>query len=143
MGAKRLQLLKEVIPSAARIAFLWNPDNASNTAILEELKVAGPKLGLTLLSVEVRGADDFRVALPAMMREQPSALLMTNDPLHQRHVPTVLDFAAANRLPTMFQIRENVVAGGLLSYGPSLPDLFRRGCVYAHKILQGTKPADL
>jgi putative tryptophan/tyrosine transport system substrate-binding protein len=68
---------------------------------------------------------------------------MTNDPFHQLHVRTVIDALARNRLPGMFQMRENVLAGGLMSYGASLPDLFRRGATYVHKILQGTKPSDL
>ena len=141
--AKRLQLLKEFIPSVSRLAFLWNPDNGSNVAQVEEIKAAVPVLNLTLISVPARSLGEFDPAFSAMMRERPDALQMTNDPLHQAHVKTVIDFAARNRLPSMYQTRENVLAGGLLSYGPSFPDLFRRGAGYVHKILQGTKPADL
>ena len=68
---------------------------------------------------------------------------MTNDPFHQLHIARIIEFLAQHRIPGMFQTRENVVAGGFLGYGASLPDLFRRGASYAHKILQGTKPADL
>jgi putative ABC transport system substrate-binding protein len=143
IGAKRLQLIKEVVPTATRVAVLWNPDNASNTAILEELQAAGPKMGLTLLSIAVRKAAEFATALPNMMRGRPDVFMMANDPLHQQHVGTIIDFSRANKLPAMFQIRENVVAGGLMSYGPSLTDLFRRGGIYAQKVLQGTKPTDL
>src|SRR5262245_66599263 len=75
----------------------------------------------------------------AMMRERPDAFLMTNDPFHQLSVGRIIDFLANNRLPGMFVTREVAVAGGLLSDGASLPDLFRRGAVYVHKILQGTK----
>jgi putative ABC transport system substrate-binding protein len=102
-----------------------------------------PKLGMTLISVEVRSADGFDTALPAMLRERPDALLMTNDPFHQLHVKRIIDFLAEHRIPSMFQTRENVLAGGLMSYGASLPDLFRRGAAYVHKILQGAQPADL
>ena len=80
IGPKRLQLIKEVIPSVSRVAFLWNPDNASNVAILEELQLAAPKLGMKVLSVPVRNATDFDGAFAAMMKERPHALLMTNDP---------------------------------------------------------------
>jgi putative ABC transport system substrate-binding protein len=132
-----------VIPSVSRVAFLWNPDNASNVAILEELQLAAPKLGMKVLSVPVRNATDFDGAFAAMMKERPQALLMTNDPLHQRHIGRIVDFLMKHRLPGIFQTRENVVAGGFMSYGASLPELFRRGATYAHKILQGTRPADL
>ena len=78
-----------------------------------------------------------------MMRERPDGLMVTGDALHQLHVRRIIDFLARNRLPGLFQERENVVAGGLMSYGPSLPDLFRRAAGYVHRILQGTRPADL
>jgi putative ABC transport system substrate-binding protein len=143
LSPKRLQLTKEVLPTVSRVAFLGNPDNASNVAILEELQGAAPKLGMKILSVPVRTAADFDGALAAMLKERPHALLMTNDPLHQRHIGRIVDFLAKNRLPGIFQTRDNVVAGGFMSYGPSLPELFRSGALYVHKILQGTKPADL
>jgi putative tryptophan/tyrosine transport system substrate-binding protein len=82
-------------------------------------------------------------ALAAMLRERPDAFMMTADPLHQLHIGWIIDFLASNRLPGMYQIRENVTAGGLMSYGASLPDSFRRAAGYVHKILQGTRPADL
>jgi len=143
LSPKRLQLTKEVLPKVSRVAFLGNPDNASNVAILEELQAAAPKLGMKILSVPVRTAADFDGALAAMMKERPHALLMTNDPLHQRQIGRIIDFLAKNRLPGIFQTRENVVAGGFMSYGASLPELFRSGALYVHKILQGTRPADL
>jgi len=143
VAGKRLQLLKEVIPSLSRVAFLWNPDNASHPAQLAELRVAVEALGIKLLPVSVRSPDEFDNAFAAMMRERPDAFLMTNDPFHQLNIGRIIDFLANNRLPGMFVTREVAVAGGLLSYGASLPDLFRRGAVYVHKILQGTKPADL
>ena len=143
VAGKRLQLLKEVIPSLSRVVFLWNPDNASHPAQLAELRVAVEALGIKLLPVPVRSSDEFDNAFAAMMRERPDAFLMTNDPFHQLSIGRIIDFLANNRLPGMFVTREVTVAGGLLSYGASLPNLFRRGAVYVHKILQGTKPADL
>jgi putative ABC transport system substrate-binding protein len=143
VAGKRLQLLKEVIPSLSRVAFLWNPDNASHPAQLAEMQMVAQTLSLELLPVAVRSPDEFDAAFAALMRERPNAFLVTNDPLHQISIGTILDFLAANRLPGMFSTREIVVAGGFLSYGASLPDLFRRGAGYVHKILQGTKPADL
>jgi putative ABC transport system substrate-binding protein len=143
ISPKRLQLLKEMIPSVVRVAFLWNPDNASHAAIREELHAAVPALGMTLVPVEVRGAGDFDGAFAVLMRERPDAFLMTADPLHQFHIARIIEFLARNRLPGMSQTRENAAAGMLLSYGASTPDLFRRAAGYVHKILQGTKPADL
>ena len=143
LSPKRLQLIKEAIPSVSRIGFLWNPDNGSTAAILDELQVAAPKLGMKVLSVPVRNATDFDGAFAALMRERPHVFLMTNDPLHQRHIGRIIELLVKNRLPGIFQMRENVVAGGFMSYGASLPELFRSGAVYVHKILQGTKPADL
>lgn len=143
LSPKRLQLLKEVIPSVSRAAFLWNPDNASNVVIRDELQAAMPKLGMSLISVAVRSTSEFDTAFAAMLREHPDALLMTNDPFHQLHIQKIIAFLAENRIPGMFQTRENVLAGGFMSYGASLPELFRRGASYVHKILQGTRPADL
>jgi putative ABC transport system substrate-binding protein len=143
VAGKRLQLLKEVIPSLSRVAILWNPDNASHPAQLAELRVAAETLGINLLPVAVRSPGEFDSAFAAMVRDRPDAFLMTNDPFHQLSIGRIIDFLANNRLPGIFVTREVAVAGGFLSYGASLPDLFRRGASYAHKILQGTKPADL
>ena len=143
VGAKRLQLFKEAVPTISRMAFLVNPANASTVAYLEELQIAAPALGVELISAEVRSVNDFDSAFAAMMRERPDAFMMTADPLLMLHIRRVIDFLTDNRLPSIFQNRDNVVVGGLMSYGASLPDLFRRGAGYVHKILQGTKPADL
>jgi ABC-type uncharacterized transport system substrate-binding protein len=95
------------------------------------------------MSTMVNALVQNRGFYAAMLREHADALLMTNDPFHQRHIQKILAFLAENRMPGMFQIKENVLAGGFMSYGASLPDLFRRGASYVHKILQGTRPADL
>jgi len=143
VAGKRLQLLKEAIPLLSRVAFLWNPTNASHPTQLAELRGAAPHLGIELLPVAVRQSDEFDDALAAMLRQSPEGFLMTNDPLHLLSIGKIIDFLAINRLPGMYQTREIAMAGGLLSYGASLADLFRRGAGYVHKILQGTKPADL
>jgi putative tryptophan/tyrosine transport system substrate-binding protein len=143
LAGKRLHLLKEIIPSLSRVAFLWNPDNPSQPAQLAALEAVAPTLGMTLLSVQVRRFDQFESAFAEILREQMQALLMTADPLHQVGSMRIIDFLISKRLPGMFMSREMVAAGGLMSYGASIPDLFRRGAVYVHKILQGAKPADL
>ena len=140
---KRLEILRECIPAVARVAFLWNPDNDSNLAFLDELIVAVPALGLQLTSAPIRNADEFEGAFAAVLQRRPNAALVTGDPLLRRYQNRIIDFAAKNRLPAMYQEKEWVAAGGLLSYGPKFPDLFRQGALYVHKILQGAKPADL
>jgi putative tryptophan/tyrosine transport system substrate-binding protein len=143
IAAKRLQLFKEVIPTISRLAFLWNPNNASHAAYLEEWKSAARALSVKMLFVAVGSSDEFDSAFAAMVRDRSDGFTMTADPLHQLHIGWIIDFLANNRLPGMYQVRENVSAGGLMSYGASLPDLFRRGASYVHKILQGTRPAEL
>ena len=140
---KRLQLFKAAVPALSRVALLWNPDNASNRLTAEEVRAAAATLGMTFTVVPVRRAEELDGALAAMMLERPDGLMVTGDPLHQLHVGRIIDFLANNRLPGLFQFRENVVAGGLMSYGASLPDLFRRAAGYVDKILRGTRPADL
>jgi putative tryptophan/tyrosine transport system substrate-binding protein len=143
LGPKRLQILREVIANVTRVVYLANPDNASNIAALAETKIAASAAGTLLIPLEVRVVDDFDPAFAAIMRERPDAILVSNDPFHQLHISRIIEFLAKNRLPAMFQSKETVAIGGFIGYGPSLPDLFRRAASYVHRILQGTKPADL
>jgi putative ABC transport system substrate-binding protein len=140
---KRIEILKECVPDLARVAFLWNPDNDSNVVFLEELIIAVPALGLQLISVPMRTSDDFQEAFAAMMQRRPNAFLTTNDPLILQHMGQVIEFMAKHHLPAMYQAKENVEAGGLMAYGPTLSDIFTRSVWYVHRILQGAKPADL
>jgi putative ABC transport system substrate-binding protein len=140
---KRMEILKECVPGLARVAFLWNPDNDSNLAFLEELIIAVPALGLQLISVPMRRSDDFEAVFAAMMQRRPNAFVTTSDPLIQRNIGQILDFMAKHRLPSMFQTKEEVRAGGFMAYGANVPDMFRRGAWYVHRILQGAKPAEL
>src|SRR5262249_54577465 len=140
---KRMEILKECVPGLARVAFLWNPDNDSNLAFLEELIIAVPALGLQLISAPLRTSNDFNAVFAAMMQRRPNAFVTTSDPLIQLHIGQIIDFMVEHRLPSMYQTKENVRAGGLIAYGPSLPELFRRSAWYVHRILQGAKPADL
>jgi putative tryptophan/tyrosine transport system substrate-binding protein len=140
---KRLQVLRDAIPTVSRLAVLWNPNNASSAAILDELWKTTPYFGMSLTPVEARTADDFPRAFAAMLSNRPDAVLASNDAMHQSHMAQVIDFLIKNRIPGMFQLRRNVVDGGLMSYGTSLPDLFRRGARYVDKILHGAKPGEL
>jgi putative tryptophan/tyrosine transport system substrate-binding protein len=143
LGAKRLQLLLEVAPKTSRVAFLWNPANPATAAHFENVQAAARALGVALLSVEVRSPDAFEGACAAMMRERPDAFMMTADPMHQLHAAWIIDFVAKSGLPAVYQVKEHVIAGGLMSYGASHPDLYRRAATYVDKILKGAKPADL
>ena len=143
MAAKRVQLLKQLIPGVARVAFLWNPNNGSHLAYLEEWRVAAPALGIEPLFVEVGSPEQLEPALLAMMRSHPDVLSVTADPFHVAQTGRIIDFVAKNRLPTIYILKESVIAGGLMSYGPNIADLFYRAAGYVHKILQGTRPTDL
>jgi putative tryptophan/tyrosine transport system substrate-binding protein len=143
LGGKRLQLLREAIPAVARVAYLTNPDNPATLDVLAEMKTAAAAIGMAVIGVEFGSASDFDTALAVMPRERTEVLLVSNDPLHQLHIGRIIDFLAKNGIAGMFQSKENVAAGGLMGYGASLPDLFRRAAAYVHRILQGAKPADL
>src|SRR5579862_8044264 len=140
---KKLQVLKDAIPAVARVAYLWNPDNSATAAILEDLRKAAPLFHVTIVSLEARTEVDFDRVFAQMSSDRPDAVLTSSDPLHQAHMPAVIDFLLKHRIAGLFQIRENVVDGGLMSYGVSLVDLFRMGALYTDKILRGTKPEDL
>jgi putative ABC transport system substrate-binding protein len=143
LAGKRLQVLRDMVPKLARVAFLWNPANASHEPYVKDMQAAARKLNLTLQSVEVRKAHEFDSAFSRMMRERPDALIMTADTEHQFRLAWIVAYAAKHRLPVMYQMKENVEAGGLMSYGANHPDLYRRGATYVDKILKGTKPSDL
>jgi putative ABC transport system substrate-binding protein len=140
---KRLQLLKEVVPKASRVAVLWNPTLPLNAARWTVTEGAARKHGVTLLSVEVRGPDDFEGAFATMTRKRVGGLIIFGDPLIFGRRDQTVGLAARNRLTAIYPWREPVEAGGLMAYGTNLSDLFRRAATYVDKILKGAKPADL
>jgi putative ABC transport system substrate-binding protein len=140
---KRLELLKDVVPGLSRVVVLWNAANPTNVAAWQETQAAARALGLLLHSQEVRGPQDLDGAFALMAEARPEALLVLGDALTGMHRQQIAEFATQRHLPSMFAERESVVAGGLMSYGPSLPDLYRRAATYVDKILKGAKPADL
>jgi putative ABC transport system substrate-binding protein len=144
LAAKRLELLREVVPNISRVAFLWNPANPDQRSHFNEARAGARSLGVTLQSVEVRSGEELERAFAAMMmKDRPAALLMTGDPVHQLSIDRILAFASKNRLPVMYQLKENVERGGLMAYGPIRADLVRRAAAYVDKILKGAKPSDL
>jgi len=140
---KKLQIVKDAFPAVACVAYLWNPDNSATAEILEDLRKATPLFQMTLTSLPARTEVDFDRAFAQMLADRPDAVLTTSDPIHLARMPAVIDFFLKNRIAGLFQIREHVVAGGLMSYGVSLHELFRQGALYTDKILRGTKPGDL
>jgi putative tryptophan/tyrosine transport system substrate-binding protein len=143
LAPKRLQLLKQVVPSAVRVAVLFNPNNASNVISRDEIETATRDLGISLVQVEASTVPDLDTNLRGMLSQRPDALMMPGDSFLQLQFRKIIDFLESNRIPGIFIARDYVLAGGLMSYGPSFPDLFRRSATYVQKILQGTKPSDL
>jgi len=138
-----VELLKEAVPTLARVAVLWNAANPVKVLDWHETQAAASALGLQLQSLEVRGPPDFAGAFDAATRDRADALVVLPDGLINSHRQQIVDFATASRLPGMYPYREFVDAGGLMSYAPSYVDLFRRAAVYVDRMLQGAKPADL
>jgi putative ABC transport system substrate-binding protein len=144
LPGKRLELLKETVPQSTRIAVVGNPAHPDYAPRLHSLTVVARALGLHLHVVEVRGADALDAAFAAMTHAGAEALLVLEEPQVLDHLrKRIADLAVTHRLPTMYSWKRSVEAGGLMAYGPSFPDIFRRAATYVDKILQGTKPADL
>jgi putative ABC transport system substrate-binding protein len=142
LSAKRLELLKEAVPKASRIAAL-HTGGTSVPLSLRPTEEAARSLGLQLQVLEVRGPDDFESAFAAAVRGRAQALVVLPSPILTYHQKPLVGLAAKHRLPALYQARDFVDAGGLMSYGLSLRDHFRRAATYVDKILRGAKPAEL
>jgi putative tryptophan/tyrosine transport system substrate-binding protein len=143
LSAKRLEVLKEVVPGLSRGAVLWNAANPANELAWRETQGAARALGVTLQSQEVREPKDFAGAFAMMAQQRPDVLLVLQDALTLQHRKQIIDFALRERLPSMFVGKEWVQEGGLMAYGDSLPDRYRRAASFVDRILHGAKPADL
>jgi putative ABC transport system substrate-binding protein len=140
---KRLELLKEVVPSLSRVAVLLNPANPTNPPQLKEIQDVAPALGVTLRPFEVKGADDIDRAFIVSRKERLGAIFVIGGlqfPLDQTRIP---ELAVKSRLPAIYTSVQSVIAGGLMSYGTNFEDLYRRAATYVDKILKGAKPAEL
>jgi putative ABC transport system substrate-binding protein len=143
---KRLELLKQAVPGVSRVAALWHPgDYGEQTErhMLKEADVAARALGVRLQVVEARGPEDFDRAFSDMTRARAGAVTVQSTNIFLLERRRLVELAAKNRLPAMYLAREFVDAGGLMSYGPNVADLFRRAATYVDKILKGARPADL
>jgi putative ABC transport system substrate-binding protein len=142
LDGKRLELVKEMLPKSPRVAFFWDPGITAMKIRFNEVQAAARALGITLQSLEVRNPKDLESAFEAATRERPGALMMPNT-IVLTYGKQIVEFAAKNRLPLIYDTSEFIEDGGLMSYGPSFPDLWRRAAVYVDKILKGAKPTDL
>jgi putative ABC transport system substrate-binding protein len=143
LGGKRLELLKQVVPKASRVAVLYNPADRSNVLVLKQLQESAPTLALTLQPLEVREPREFEGAFLAMTRERAHAMFGTPGVLTFEHKKVLVDLAAKRRIPAMWGHRQFVDVGGLMSYAVNVYDQIRQTAVYVDKILKGAKPADL
>ena len=144
LGGKRLELLKEAVPKFARVAVLYASGSSSSVLELKEvLPAAARALGLTVRSWEVRDADGFDRVFAELNKDRPDGLYVLASTLMYGNEKRTVGFALKNRLPSMYNRREAVDAGGLMSYGADLVDSYRRVAYYVDKILKGAKPADL
>jgi putative tryptophan/tyrosine transport system substrate-binding protein len=144
LAGKRLELLKEAAPQLARVAALYDPALPSNVLQVKEvLPVAARALKLTIQPWEIRGTDDFERVFAATKKERPDGLYVSGGPLMNTNQKRIADFALKSRLPSVYQTREAVDAGGLMSYGADESEIYRRVAYYVDKILKGAKPADL
>jgi putative ABC transport system substrate-binding protein len=130
-----LQLLKQVIPSAVRVALLLNPNNAASIIFRDEIETPARDLGISLIQVEASTVRDLDTNLRGLLSQRPDALIAAADQFLILQLHEIIDFLESNRIPAMFSAREFAAAGGLMSYSASFSDLSRRSATYVHKIL--------
>jgi putative ABC transport system substrate-binding protein len=140
---KRLELLKEALPKLRRVALIYNPENPGSVLALEETQRWAKALDVTLEAHALRGPQELEGMFDAIARSRPDALMTTADVFILSYRARIVQFAAKRRLPSMFPDKEYVVAGGLMFYGGSIPDMYRRAGIYIDRILKGAKPTNL
>jgi putative ABC transport system substrate-binding protein len=143
VAGKRLELLREAVPGLSRVALLLDAEPPNWQAQLHDHEAAARGLGVQLLPLEVRGPAEFAGAFQAAPQGHAQALIMVQSPLFNTHLARLAELALASRLPTMAGEVGYAKAGGLMNYGPNLPESWHRAATYVHKILKGAKPADL
>lgn len=143
LSAKRMEILKDAVPKAATIAVLWNTNDHGMTLRYREIEKAARVLKVDVHPFALRTPDDFTGAFAEMVRRRPDALFLVADGLTMRNRRQVVEFAAAHRIPAMYEFGFIVKDGGLMSYGPNPEDGFRRAATYVDRILKGAKPSDL
>ncbi len=143
LGAKRLELLKEVFPKTSRVGVLYNPSDSSNVLQLRQTEHAAKLIGVQLLPLAAKRPDEFEAAFARMERERTEALVVMENPANFTHRDRVVALVRKHRLPAMYALKEFVDAGGLMSYSVSYSEQFRAAAVYVDKILKGARAGDL
>jgi ABC-type uncharacterized transport system substrate-binding protein len=143
LSAKRLQLIKETVPRASRLAVLWNQDDVGMTFRYREIGAAAQTLGVAIQPLGVRAPDDFAEAFTAMQRERPDAIFLVTDALTSLNRRKVIEFAAAHRIPAMYEFASYARDGGLMAYGSSFEEGLSRAAYYVDRILRGAKASEL
>ena len=143
LGAKGLETLREVLPNVGRIASLYKADNPGALLVVTETERRSAPLDLRFLRLPVRDAGDFPAAFDSARRARTEALFVMDDGAMTKLRTEILKFAASHAMPVVSIYRDFAVAGGLIAYGPNLPDVYRRAAQYAEKLLKGAKPAEL
>jgi putative ABC transport system substrate-binding protein len=143
IGAKLLELLKEIAPQVSRVTVILNPDSISSQGLAASAAAAASRFAVEVTNAPAREPAEIAAALATLAGERGDGLIVPPDPVTNAHRKLVVDFAARHRLPAIYGLRYVTAEGGLISYGIDLPDLFRKAAVYAHRILKGEKPADL
>jgi putative tryptophan/tyrosine transport system substrate-binding protein len=142
-AGKWVELLREAVPRASRVAVLFNPAGPASGGALREMETAATALGVKLQEIRVRDASEFDEAFAAMARDGVGGLVVWTDPLTLRYRTKIVQLAAAHHLPAIYSFGEFARAGGLIAYGPSVREMFRRAAGYVDRILKGASPADL
>jgi putative ABC transport system substrate-binding protein len=143
LSGKRLELLKEIVPNLSRIAVLWQPGGPGSSLRAKETEAVARSLGIKTQMIEVKAPAELEGAFAEMKRRQAEALIPLRSPLIGNHADKIIELAAINRLPAIYDEREFIENGGLIFYGPDHNHLFRRAAVFVDKILKGAKPAEL
>src|SRR5262249_33946108 len=143
LSGKRLAMIRETIPTVSRLSVLWSTDNTGIELSVREMERASTKFGIEIRLHGVRSVADFNAAFEGVKREHAGALFVFDDVLMTTHKTQILDRAAKLRLPVISQYAELTDAGGLMAYGPNIPEIYRRAASYVDRILKGARPADL
>jgi putative ABC transport system substrate-binding protein len=143
LSAKRIELIHTLLPRISRMAALWDSSNPGMALRVRETQIAAEQLRIAFFDAGARDLEGMEAMFAEILRQRPGALLVTAEPFTNRHRDRILEFAMHNRIPAMYEESRFVEAGGLLSYGPSILDMYRRAATYVDKILKGAKPSDL
>jgi putative ABC transport system substrate-binding protein len=143
LGGKRLELLRELIPKLSRVAVLGTSTNPSNVQMATEIEVAARPIGIRIQFVDVQDSKEIEGGFRAATKAHAEALFVLGNPVLNAHRTEVADLAVKSRLPAVYGQPDLMAAGGLMFYGASITEMFRRAAIYVDKILKGAKPADL